>query len=214
MLKADPNEASYYEHFGRFIAAYSNAETSVHSLARHYSGTEDSKARLLIGGLRLGDVTERLRALMEISFSYPKGILSPGGDQDRVDEIESCLVQLSIVTDKRHKLIHRSLSYSAAGFQLTDILTVKKLVNFETNLVTLKDMKAMYFDCMVISLTLNDWQRDPAVPPYWDAEHPRPPWRYIPPKPPLKPEVQLRASRKEVKRRYRASVVKSRGKTP
>ena len=47
----NPKEKEYYEAFGRFVSSYARAESMVHSLARHFSGTTDAKARVIFGGL-------------------------------------------------------------------------------------------------------------------------------------------------------------------
>jgi hypothetical protein len=74
LLQRDPKkEAAYYEELGRFIAAYSSAEAQIHVLARAYSKTDDDRARIMLGGLRLVDIIERLRALMRIPDGDGRG---------------------------------------------------------------------------------------------------------------------------------------------
>jgi hypothetical protein len=209
LLKDDPAENAHYEAFGRFIAAYSYAEASVHRLVRHYSGTDDQKARILIGGLRLGEIIDRLRSLLIINqLRDNRSILSfmmPDKDAIAIDE---SLTQLAIISDKRHKLVHRSLSYGEEGFKVTDIFTAKRLANFENHLITLADLKAMRMDCTVISIALSEYLGD--LEPAWDAAHPRPAWRYRPPPPAPQKEPRMKA-RKSRKLQQRASGAKLKG---
>jgi hypothetical protein len=79
LLQRDPKkEAAYYEEFGRFIAAYSSAEAEIHAVARHFSGTDDTRARVIFGGLRISDAIDRLRALLRFRDGSVLGLFNAG----------------------------------------------------------------------------------------------------------------------------------------
>ena len=57
----------YYAAIGRFIVAYASAESTIHQIARKLSRLKENRARILFGGMRIGDITTRMRALLKIS---------------------------------------------------------------------------------------------------------------------------------------------------
>src|SRR5690348_5317017 len=80
-------EAAYFESLGRLVAAYAAAEASVHQLVRKLSSLSEEKARIIFAGMRLGDLSERIRGIIRL---YPDII-------ENSDEVEPCLVQLDII---------------------------------------------------------------------------------------------------------------------
>ena len=209
LLKQDPQkEAAYYEQLGRFIASYSSAEAQIHALARFYSKTDDTRARLIFGGFRLTDAIDRLRALMRVPDGMSKGILAGlvvGPEQEKANSlIEACLRQFQIIGERRDKLVHRTIIYfEESGFHVSNGFTARTLASAELSLIiTLQDLKNMRVDCGTIFLTLADFTKGPDEPKWGEDELPT--WRYIPPQPvPQKPERP--ASRRARKRQRRAS---------
>jgi hypothetical protein len=59
-----PEEDKFFAAFGRFIASYALAEAAFHIAARHFSGLPEGKARAILGGMRISDLIEKLRALI------------------------------------------------------------------------------------------------------------------------------------------------------
>lgn len=201
-------EAAYYEELGRFIAAYSSAEAQIHTTARVFSKTDDDRARIILGGLRVSDAIDRLRGLMRLPDGPGVGLLNvftAGPAQKQRDaRIDACLQQFQLIGQQRDKLVHRTVMYvETIGFRVSNGQTAKSVASAELSLiVTIHDLKTMRLDCGTIYLALA------AATEEWDWLDPwrekLPPWQYTPPKPaPQKPERP--AGRKERKRQRRAS---------
>jgi hypothetical protein len=132
-----PDEDRIYAAFGRFIASYALAEAGVHIAARFFLGLPDNKARLVFGGMRLGDVIDRLRQL-----SAP----------EHANEIEELIQQLKLIGDARDQFVHRLTKYEhGQGLTVTNRLTCKAISKAEPRTFTLTDLEEMEYDCRVIS---------------------------------------------------------------
>ena len=207
LLKSDPQkEAAYYEQLGRFIASYSSAEAQIHALARFYSRTDDTRARLIFGGFRLTDTIDRLRALLRVPDRPGVGILGSMLTVEQVKQseiVESCLKQFQIIGHQRDKLVHRTIIYyEETGFTVSNGQTAKSIANAELSLViTLQDLKDMIIDCDMAFLALRNIA-NPEKPPWGFAGTPT--WRYKPP-PPSPQKSERPAGRRERKRQRRAS---------
>jgi hypothetical protein len=140
----DP-DTPYFEALGRFIVAYAGAEVAVHQLARKVSGLKDRRARVLFAGMRIGDVTTRMRALVRLSNRAPK----------IKNNIESCLAQFDIIGTQRDKMVHRWTSYSGGALSVTNILTSKSVLEYEQDLFSITDLQRLHLDCLAISIRLN-----------------------------------------------------------
>jgi hypothetical protein len=169
------NETRYFAELGKMITAYARAEAGVHFLARYLSGLPDTKARAVFGGMRLSDLTERIRQMLRID-KRPDGIYQ---------EVDACLVQLSVIADQRHKLVHRMVEYAGSHLSVSNALTAKSLATIEADVFSERDLRNMQLDCGTIFLRLlrviapdihvEDAEVDALV---------RAPWRYKPPKRP------------------------------
>jgi hypothetical protein len=182
-----PTDAEHFEAVGRFITTYAAAEAAVHMVARKLSGLSDEKARAIFAGMRLNDLTDRIRAIMRAdnAGTYP--------------EIDACLVQLGHIAKRRHNLVHRTTNYIDGKLISTNVLSAKSAVNPEIEPFTKEDLTALDGDCSVIYLRLerisNPTARrntDPDFNAFLDG-----PWRYTPPppkppnpRPPKAPEPQ------------------------
>jgi hypothetical protein len=82
-MTADP-EDEYLAALGGVVTGYASAETAVHILARHLSGLEDDKARIIFGGMALGHVIDRIRRMLALDDV----------DAATVADIEACFIQL------------------------------------------------------------------------------------------------------------------------
>jgi hypothetical protein len=71
---ADAESVPYFAKVGRFIVAYAAAESMMHMLARHLSGLDDRKARIIFGGMPLRDLTERVRQMMTSTEQSPASL--------------------------------------------------------------------------------------------------------------------------------------------
>jgi hypothetical protein len=139
-----PDDAEYYEAFGRFISSYSGAENAIHHLLRHVSRISETKARLLFGGMRVADVCARIKALL------------PGWRRSSKTRtaIETCLKQFDVIGRQRDKLVHRYIIFSGNGLQVSNQITSKTIFGYERDHYTLIDIRNMTIDCMVVTLRI------------------------------------------------------------
>jgi hypothetical protein len=129
--------APFFESIGRFIAAYALAEAGVHQVARKLSGLSDEKARTIFGQMRFGDLCECVRRMAKV-------------DQLRSDvfaEVDDCLTQIKLVSARRHKLVHRYVTYQDGNISVTNALTAKFYSSFEVEVFSIDDLVAMSDDC-------------------------------------------------------------------
>ena len=158
LLAFDPEkERTYYEALGRFVAVYARAEAQVHVLTRFHSGASDEQARLLLSGMRLTDVSDRLRSLLRIHV-FADGILYSATRQSIFDQVDQCLTQLSLISERRGELVHRISTYAPDGFEVSNLETAKQVGQIERRIITHADLKEMTFDCGMIFLTLHHFQ--------------------------------------------------------
>ncbi|MBV9081603.1 MAG: hypothetical protein JOZ62_02920 [Acidobacteriaceae bacterium] len=134
-------ETEYFAELGRMIATYARAEAGVHFLARHLSGLPDAKARAVFGGMRLPDLTERIRQMMRIDET-PNEIYR---------EVDACLLQLGAIADRRHKLVHRMVEYAGSHLSVSNPLTAKSLAAIEADVFSYRDLENMGLDCLAMS---------------------------------------------------------------
>jgi hypothetical protein len=137
-------DKTHYEVLGRFIVAFANAEGVVHVLTRKLSGLSDDKARILFGGMRLGDVIDRLRQFMNLD-DMPK---------ETFDEIDDCLSQLAKISDRRHRLVHRGSRYSKDGLTSTNFMTSRSIQHIEIDNFPEQLLKDLMLDAAAIFLRL------------------------------------------------------------
>lgn len=184
-----PEDDPYFAALGRFITSYAGAEGYVHELVRKLSRLSEPRARVVFGGMRLGDLSERIRGLMRVSNAGAK----------TYNEVDACLTQLDIISTQRNKLVHRFVKYHDKKIMVTNFQIAKSFASVELEYLTLNDFTNMDHDCTAITLRLihvyAPKQRkasDPAT-----LEWLRRPWRYkpVPPytrqrRPPKAPQSQ------------------------
>lgn len=134
----------YFAALGRFIAAYAMAEHQVHILARRLTRVSDAKARIVFSGMRLGDLSERIRGLLRATKSSTK----------RNDEVDKCLRQLDLIATQRNNLVHRFVQYSDGKITVTNIIISKSIETYEYHTFTVSDFENMDSDCAAITLRL------------------------------------------------------------
>jgi hypothetical protein len=147
------NDTPHFEAVGRFISSFASAEAAAHALARKLSGLTDKKARVIFGGMRLGDITDRMRGMMLADVVAEK----------IYTDINSCLTQLNFIADQRHKLVHRSAMYFANKLIVSNLMTAKSVENAELNVFSTTDLSAMDSDCFIIYLRLHRHADDDLV---------------------------------------------------
>jgi hypothetical protein len=141
---AEDTEAEYFESLGRFIASYATAEAAVHDLTRSLSKLSETKARVIFAGLRLGDLTDRIRAMLRVD----------NADANTISEINACLDQLDVIAGVRNKLVHRSVSYHDGKLMVSNASTAKTREGVELDQFVRKDLNDMASDCRRIFLRL------------------------------------------------------------
>lgn len=171
-----PEDEPYYAAIGRFIVQYAACEGAVHMLARRLSKIKDDRARLLFGGMRTGDVIDRIRAM----WRFRKHSAAS------TQELESCLSHYDVMGTCRDKIAHRFTSYKSGSILVSNLLTAKNLVHAEQDIFSLEDLTNLYSDCIRLYLRFEDiyqakWMKSPH-----DAmmrKIVRIAWRYTPPAP-------------------------------
>ncbi len=171
-----PSDEQFYAALGRFIASYAAVEVVIHQLARKLSNLKDDKARVLFGGMRLGDVTSRTRALLKLS----------NRSQKIKEDIESCFAQFDIIGLERDRMVHRDSSFHAGELTVSNHETAKSVVHSEWHSFSTVDLLNMHIDCLTIYLRLTQI-RLPRLKNRKPARERRTlyePWRYkpVPPK--------------------------------
>lgn len=171
-----PEDEPYYAAIGRFIVQYAACEGAVHMLARRLSQIKDERARLLFGGMRTGDVIDRIRSMWRLRKHSEKNTA----------ELETCLTQYDIMGTCRDKIAHRFTSYHSGAILVSNMLTAKNLVHAERDVFSLEDLKNLYSDCTRLYLRFEDIYRGKLMRSPHDAMM-RPivriAWRYTPPAP-------------------------------
>jgi hypothetical protein len=169
-----------YEAVGRLITAYANAEGALHQLARHLTGLSDDKARVLFAGMRVGDITDRIRALVRLNKT----------PNETAANIEACLVQLAEIASRRHSLVHRGSIFVFGTLFVSNVSTAKTTEGIEEEHFSYADLTNMALDCYQIYLRIMR-----VIHPFNPAFVPLPhqPWRYKP----AQPKAQNQSRRKD-----------------
>jgi hypothetical protein len=174
-------DATYFAALGRMIAAYARAEASVHVLARHLSGLPEVKARAVFSGIRLPDLTDRIRQMMRID-KIPDGTYQ---------DVDACFVQLHTIAIQRGKLVHGMIDDAGEeGKAVSNFFTAKSLLAFERTIFRASDLRHMSTDCGAIFVRLMGVATR-GIPQYEDPEIDRvvhAPWRYKPSPPRTTPK--------------------------
>jgi hypothetical protein len=165
--RSSPNEEECFAAFGKFIASYASAEHSVHTVARRLSRLTDAKARIIFGGMRLGDLAERVRGLLRATNASNK----------KYNEVDACLIQLDLIAEQRNKLVHRWVHYFDGQILASNVVIAKVLDSSETVFFKIKDFTDMDDDCLAINYRLMHLGEKPKPA---TMKWARWPWRYKP----------------------------------
>ncbi len=176
------DDKTHYEALGRFLASFANAEGAVHATARKLSGLSDEKARILFGGMRLADVTDRIRNLIELNRA----------DEPFAD-IEACLDQLGRISRRRHNIVHRGATYFDGAFIISNSMIAKTLASIESEIISQKTLHQMYLDCGAIFLRLIYLVDPTPKNDEWLNTLRQRPWLYRPPAPNTKNQQRQKA---------------------
>jgi hypothetical protein len=173
--------------------AYAAAEAGVHIATRYFSGLTEKPARVIFAGMRLGDLSERLRALSRETKKYT--------------EIDTCLVQLSKIRAERDKIVHRSGEFQPEkGLRFSNETIAKSAQEADERVFDISELRAMEQDCEAIFIRLAHAAE------IFEPKHYKTlsvlsalaPWRYTFPQP-RKAAKGHRGKRKERQRRPPAS---------
>jgi hypothetical protein len=151
-----PHEPEYFEWLGRFVTSYAKAEAAVHVLARKLSGLDDLRARVVFGGMRLGDLTDRARQMFRMDLQpdiFAAGDRRPRSQVD-YDYMDVTLTHLDKIAAIRHELVHRMVTYIEHSLVVSNSFTAKSYASAQSRSVSLGDLKAMEDDCGKIFLRL------------------------------------------------------------
>lgn len=132
-----PSEDDYYAAVGKLITSYAKAEAAANIFTRKLSGLSDDSARCIFGGMRLVDLTERLKNLAKHH------------NHGSYKEIENILKQLFVIKLERDKIAHREAEYRhLVGIELTNISTAKSLSNASKEIFTIEHLSQLESDCV------------------------------------------------------------------
>jgi hypothetical protein len=130
------------------------------------------------------------------------------------DDIDACLTQLNHISDRRHRLVHRSSTFFDGKLLVSNAMTARTVTGAQSDVFDIPELRAMTSDCEVIwirliwrceikishklqpSLDVNDKLREYAITRPWKYKHapPKPP-NQRPRKAPESPKPQPDASR-------------------
>jgi hypothetical protein len=192
-----PSDKSHYEALGRFIAAFATAESALHVIARKLSGLSDDKARAIFGGMRLADITDRIRHFMNLDRA------NGTADDAMFSDIEACLEQLGHISSHRHNIVHRGATYFGGAFIVTNSMIAKTLASIESEAVSEKTLRHMALDCSIIFLRLLQTGKLTVKNDQWLTLLRQRPWLYKPPPP--KPRNPKRRGSPESRKRQRGA---------
>jgi len=182
----------HFAALGRLVSTYASAEAAVYVVARHLSKLDDAKARVIFAGMRLSDLTERVRRMMEIDAA----------SRAEADDILSCLAQLDLIGERRNHLVHWLAEYASGHMRVTNLLTAKSMSAIEVKFFTLEDLDQMTLDCFAIlmrllGLVVPDEHKDAEL-----VAALQQPWRYKP-APPHNPKKRSRPKAPPKRQRQR-----------
>lgn len=195
-------DAPYFAAVGRFVSEYALAEAGAHLLARHLSGLNDEKARIIFSGLRLSDIADRIRQMMRADKGEDENFKDADACLGQL--AVACLGQLAVVGDRRHKLVHRFAEFNTDAIHVTNALTAKSLAAAERDVFTLTDLEAMRADCAAIYMRFI-YMKSPGARESLAAFDPQlstyqyGPWRYTPAPP--NPQKEERQSARQARKR-------------
>jgi hypothetical protein len=172
------NDKTHYEALGRFIASYASAEGAAHAVARKLSGLSDEKARLVFVNMRLADLIDRIRSIIE--FELNRTSVFP---TENLKDVGVCLDQLHHITTRRHKLVHRGATYFSGALISSNAMIAKTLASSEMETIAQKTLDNMQLDCGAIFLRLIYIAQDDRKNDSFLQELRQRPWRYKPPPP-------------------------------
>jgi hypothetical protein len=164
------NEKFYFM-LGHFIARYADAEGLALACLRKLSGLSETRARIIFGGMRLDDISEKLRKITRAA-RIPRDVKT---------EILSCIDQLAKLQRERAKLVHRSIRYHGEGiFAHHTAIISKSRTAHESENITADDLHWMAIDAMRIGMRLIKIMR-PENEFGFPERSVLGPWFYIPP---------------------------------
>ncbi len=136
-IHAPAQDKDFYAALGKLITSYSLVEGVGHYCLRFLSGMEADNARIVLGGLSFPAVTEKLRGITQ---RLPIA-----------QEVELLLKQTALISEVRNSLVHRTMTFDAAGAAtITNIMTTKDASQIDLSYVDTFALQCMEQDCVRI----------------------------------------------------------------
>jgi len=144
ILQSESGEADLYRRLGEFICRYAELETACHVMFDYFSGLRREIARSIMGGARLVDLISALTKVIEV------GTLS----EPQKAEFRVCVDHLNVLTQLRHKLIHRGATAKREDITSTNLLTAKSRETVEVLRLHISDLEHANSDLLRLHLRL------------------------------------------------------------
>jgi hypothetical protein len=119
---------------------------------------------------------EKIRGLIQLERNNQS-------KDETLTDIEECIEQLSRISNRRHNLVHRGVTYFAGTFISGNALIAKSLAGIETEAISEETLTDMQLDCGAIFLRLSYAADFRTADQEWVRALRLRPWRYIPPPP-------------------------------
>lgn len=191
-LYGDPNDdIPYFAALGKFIVSYAAAETALHLLARKLSGMNEKKARIVFGGMGLGEIKEKVKKLLAMR-RMKKNIY---------DMAINAIDQLNHIKEQRNKLVHERVSYHKGKLHVTDFYVAKSELQVKIKEFSLKELKDFESDCRTIHVRLEVIRRPQVLgnAVFENVKLLHSPWLYKPPQPSKKDQSRAGQQRSSPK---------------
>jgi hypothetical protein len=178
---ADSEHAAFLSALGDLTLAWSDVETVLYKLLKHYSGVTWPVAQALFSGTRARSAIQFIRAIAD----------NTDLDRARVDDLEEVFSQILAINALRDFVVH-NVDGSQTEFEdwdpskryVSDALRVSRAKKAKTYLVGSETLLAMRDDCIECCWRLHPhWE--PNNKPFARGHGPKGPipWRFQPPSP-------------------------------
>lgn len=137
----------YFTALGEFVHRYSNAEALVHMGFHIVAGIPQGVANIMKKEASAGNLVSMLKAMI------PNSDLTPAVRQDLL----SCLQQLEVISEFRHRAIHRGATATEGGkFVADNVATMRSIEGLEQIEFSIEDIEVASDDLLRMGLRLMD----------------------------------------------------------
>lgn len=109
----------------------------------------DKKARIIFGGMGLGEIKEKVKKLLAMRRMKKK----------LYNVVIGAIEQLNHIKEQRNKLVHERVSYHKGKLHVTDFFVAKSELQVKVKEFTLKELEDLERDCRVIHVRLEAIRR-------------------------------------------------------